>query len=117
MAKQLIASMADKWTPADFRDEFKHRLSAVIEKRLKAKGMVTNVDGRDEADEEAATTNVVDFMSLLQKSLASTKRTPAKSAAKPAARAAGKAVPARKVAKKAAPSAKPGAKTAKRRSA
>ena len=129
MAKQLIASMADKWTPADFRDEFKHRLSAVIEKRLKAKGMVTNVDGRDEADEEAATTNVVDFMSLLQKSLASNKRTPAKSPGKPAAKATGKAAaksaartadkaaPAKKAAKKAAASGKPATKTAKRRSA
>ena len=137
MAKQLIASMADTWTPEDFRDEFKHRLSAVIEKRLKAKGMVTSVEGGADADEEEATTNVVDFMSLLQKSLASNQRTPAKSAGKPpakatpkapaksaaksAARTRVKAAPGKKiaktVAKKAAGSATPAAKTAKRRSA
>jgi DNA end-binding protein Ku len=111
MARQLVQSMADDWKPEDFRDEFKERLSAVIEKRLKSKGLVTNVEGGEEAHEESATTNVVDFMSLLQKSLASNKRTPAAKAA-PARKATGKPVAkaARKPASKAA--AKPASKTA-----
>ena len=91
MARQLIESMADDWKPEAFQDEFKQRLSAVIEKRLKTKGLVTNVEGVDNSHEEEATTNVVDFMSLLQKSLASNKRTPAKAAARAAPKAAKKA--------------------------
>ncbi len=84
MAKQLIDSMAGEWRPEDFRDEFKERLSAVIEERLKSKGLV-NVERKDEAGEEA-TTNVVDFMSLLEKSLASNRRTPAREERKPEAK-------------------------------
>jgi DNA end-binding protein Ku len=108
MARQLVESMADKWKPDDFRDEFRKRLSAVIEKRLKSKGLVSNVEGKDEGSEETATTNVVDFMSLLQKSLASKKRTPAKAAKAPVKKAA---------AKKAAAKRAPAKKTARRRSA
>jgi len=93
MAKQLIGSMADKWQPEKFRDEFEQRLGAVIKKRLKSKGSIANLDKKSEVEEDA-TTNVVDFMSLLQKSLASNKRTPAKttkSVAKKPARAPTKA--------------------------
>ena len=92
MAEKLIESMAGKWKPEDFKDEFRERLSAVIEERLKSKGLVA-VDDKGEGEEVAATTNVVDFMSLLQKSLATNKRTPA--AAHPAPRAASKATPAK----------------------
>jgi DNA end-binding protein Ku len=108
MAKHLIDSMAGKWKPEDFRDEFKKRLSAVIEKRLKSKGLVSNVEGKDDAHEETATTNVVDFMSLLQKSLASNKRTPAK---------ASKKTVAKKATKKAATKTAPAKKRPTRRSA
>ena len=87
MAEQLIESMAGEWKPDEFRDEFRERLSQVIEDRLKSKGLVTNVEGKDGDEDEEATTNVVDFMSLLEKSLASNKRTPARksAAAEPAA--------------------------------
>lgn len=98
MAKQLIKSMAGEWKPEQFRDEFKERLSAVIEERLKSNGLVTNVDNEEGQDAEAAT-NVVDFMSLLQKSLASNKRTPAKAAARSVtAKKAATRAPARKAA-------------------
>jgi len=81
MAKQLIASMSGKWTPDDYEDEFRKRLQAVIRKKMKSKGALAKAeDNEPEADEEA-TTNVVDFMSLLQKSIASNKRTPAKKGA------------------------------------
>ncbi|KAA0070277.1 Ku protein [Rhodanobacter sp. T12-5] len=108
MAEQLIASMSDEWKPEDYRDEFRDRLRKVIEKRMKSKGVVTP-PAEDEADmPENAATNVVDFMALLQQSLASKKRTPAKSsAAKPTRKTAAK--------KKAAPKKKtPAKKTAKR---
>jgi DNA end-binding protein Ku len=107
MAGQLIESMSGKWKPGDFRDEFRDRLRTVIEKRMKSKGLVTPAE--DESDvPENATTNVVDFMSLLQKSLASNKRTPAKKAAAkaPAKKAAKKAPVKKAAAKKKAPAKK-----------
>jgi DNA end-binding protein Ku len=84
MARQLIESMATSWKPSDYKDEFRAKLHKAIEKRMKSKGVVTPPE--EEATEE--TTNVVDFMDLLKKSLASNKRTPASakraSKAKPA---------------------------------
>jgi DNA end-binding protein Ku len=74
MARQLIESMATAWKPTDYKDEFRAKLHKAIEKRMKSKGVVTPPE--EEAAEEA-TTNVVDFMDLLRKSLASNKRTPA----------------------------------------
>jgi len=117
MAEALIKSMAGKWSPGDFKDEFRARLSKVIEKRMKAKGVVKAVDEEQKAPEDAAT-NVVDFMALLRKSVASNKRTPAKKrveeAAAPATRrkpAAKKAkAPAKKATKRAAAKAKPAAR-------
>ena len=83
MAEQLIDSMSGEWKPDDYRDEFRDRLRKVIEKRLKSKGVVTPPTDEEADTPENATTNVVDFMALLQKSLASKKRTPAqKNAAK-----------------------------------
>ncbi len=106
MAEKLIESMSGEWKPSDFRDEFRERLQKVIAKRMKSKGLVTPAvdDESDEASEDTST-NVVDFMALLEKSLASNKRTPAKKqgagAAKPAVKkAAKKASPAKKAAKK-----------------
>ncbi|MFC5581107.1 Ku protein [Rhodanobacter terrae] len=90
MAEQLIDSMSDDWKPENYRDEFRDRLRKVIEKRLKSKGVVTPPQDETNTPENTAT-NVVDFMALLQKSLASRKRTPAKeAAAKPPSRAAPK---------------------------
>ena len=103
MARQLIESMSDAWNPSDFKDEFRERLQAVIEQRLKQKGLVSHVDGDKDGENETATTNVVDFMSLLQQSLASNKRTPAAKTAKVARAASaggGKAAPAKKAAAK-----------------
>jgi DNA end-binding protein Ku len=107
MAEKLIESMADEWKPEQFKDEFRERLSAVIEERLKSKGLVSHVDRDKDGENETATTNVVDFMSLLQQSLASNKRTPAaKSAAKTAGKAARKPAAKKSVAKAAKTSAK-----------
>lgn len=77
MAEKLIESMSADWKPADYKDEFRARLSKVIEKRMKSKGVVKTVEDDDKTPENAAT-NVVDFMELLKKSLATNKRTPAK---------------------------------------
>ena len=112
MAEELISAMSAKFDPSDYKDEFTARLRAVIARRVKEKGATTRIADRGEEPAEDAATNVVDFMSLLQKSLQSNKRTPA---AKKAAKA-----PARKVtrtarATKAAPARKKAAaKTARR---
>ena len=105
MAEALIASMESDWTPGDYRDEFRTRLHKVIERRVKAKGGKVAKPDEDEPLHEDAATNVVDFMSLLQKSIDDRKRTPARKAAKKAAprKAATKAkkkAPAKKVATK-----------------
>ena len=82
MAKTLIESMSSTWDPGQYKDEFRGKLQKVIEKRLKAKGVVTPAVDEEASSPENATTNVVDFMALLQQSLDSKKRTPAKKAAK-----------------------------------
>jgi DNA end-binding protein Ku len=112
MAEQLIESMAGDWDPSQYHDEFRERLQQVLNKRIKAKGGTTRVD-EEPAPREDATTNVVDFMALLQRSLDANKRTPAsKTAARkaPAKKAAGKTgrKTAKKAAKKAAPRRKAG---------
>ena len=76
MAEKLIESMASEWKPGDFKDEFRARLGKVISKRMKSKGVTRTIEEQPELPEDA-TTNVVDFMALLRKSLDTNKRTPA----------------------------------------
>ena len=103
MARQLIESMSDEWNPSEFKDQFSERLHAVIEQRMKQKGLVSHIDRDEDGESDTATTNVVDFMSLLQKSLSSNKRTPAaKSVAKAGAKPAAKKAAAKKSVAKAA---------------
>ncbi|MEQ7417155.1 Ku protein [Xanthomonas campestris pv. campestris] len=100
MAKQLIESMSGKWQPEDYHDEFRGKLEQILRKRIQAKGGTTQVDD-EPAPHEDATTNVVDFMSLLQKSLQANTRTPAKKAAAAADTAPAKKTATKKAAKKA----------------
>jgi len=102
MAEALIESMESDWKPAGYKDEFRERLHKVIEKRVKAKGgKVRRPDEEPQLHEDAAT-NVVDFMSLLQKSIDAKARTPARKASKKApAKAAKAAKPAKKAVKRA----------------
>ena len=76
-SEQLIDSMTSEWDPEQYRDEFRERLQDVIQKRMKAKGVVEREDEEPEVAEDA-TTNVVDFMALLQQSIDRNTRTPAK---------------------------------------
>ena len=76
-SEQLIDSMTSEWEPEQYRDEFRERLQDVIQKRMKAKGVVEREDEEPEVAEDAAT-NVVDFMALLQQSIDRNTRTPAK---------------------------------------
>jgi len=105
MAKKLIESMAGEWDPDQYHDEFRKRLHAVIKKRIKSDGKVPRHEEDNTEMPEDAATNVVDFMALLQKSLASKKRTPAKAAKTTAARKA--AAPRKSAAAKKTNKAKP----------
>jgi len=105
MARQLIGSMSGKWAPEDYHDEFRARLEAVIRKKMKSKGALAKAEESEAEAPEGTATNVVDFMALLQKSIAGNKRTPAKKGAakKTAKKSAGtKKAAKKKVAKKAA---------------
>ena len=112
-SEQLIETMSGEWEPESYQDEFRQRLQDVITKRMKDNGVVRHGDEEPHI-EEHATTNVVDFMELLQQSIAKKQRTPAKKsgskdddepAEKPARKAAKKAskkTATKKTAKKAA---------------
>jgi len=116
MAEQLIESMAGEWDPSQYHDEFRERLQGILTRRIKEKGGTATVE-EEPAPREDAATNVVDFMSLLQKSLEANTRTPAKKAAGKAARKTTTAKPARAAAKKSAKPAKKAAKKAPARAA
>jgi len=78
MAESLVKSMIGEWNPDEYHDDFRERLTKVIEARIKAKGGVRAPSAEEVAMPKDASTNVVDFMSLLQKSIKDNKRTPAK---------------------------------------
>jgi DNA end-binding protein Ku len=78
MAETLVKSMVGEWNPDEYHDDFRERLTKVIEARIKAKGGVRAPSAEEVAMPKNASTNVVDFMSLLQKSIKDNKRTPAK---------------------------------------
>jgi DNA end-binding protein Ku len=69
MAEQLIASMAGKWAPVEFKDDFRERLQKVIEQRVRSKKVVQPETPEDERPPEGAATNVIDFAELLKRSL------------------------------------------------
>ena len=80
-SEQLIETMSSDWEPDQYKDEFRARLQKVIKERMEENGVVHRKAEAPEA-EQGATTNVVDFMSLLQQSIANKSRTPAKKASK-----------------------------------
>ncbi|MFZ5656555.1 MAG: Ku protein [Pseudomonadota bacterium] len=68
MAEMLMESMTEEWKPANYRDEFRERLSEVIKLRIK-QTQTAHIEDEKEDEEAETATNVVDFMSLLKKSL------------------------------------------------
>jgi DNA end-binding protein Ku len=78
MAETLVKSMIGEWQPDEYRDDFRMRLRKVIEERVKAQEGTVRAPAAEETDmPKNAATNVVDFMSLLKKSIDTNKRTPA----------------------------------------
>jgi len=89
MAQTLLESMSSDWKPEDYKDDFRAKLRKLLDTRAaKHKGVVHPAD-KDELAAEEKSTNVVDFMDLLKKSLAATRTKPARSrsAARPRRRA------------------------------
>ena len=95
MATQLVESMSTAWDPEHYHDEFRTRLSEIIRKRIKQKGKTSKVLDEPVEAAEGAATNVVDFVSLLQKSLGEK----GGKTAKPASKDAATKSPAKKAAK------------------
>jgi len=96
MAESLVKSMIGEWKPHQYHDDFRERLSKVIEARIKAKGGVRAPAAEEAAMPKNASTNVVDFMSLLQKSIKDHKRTPAEKSGSAAKKAGGHRTSARR---------------------
>ncbi|RYF53720.1 MAG: Ku protein [Comamonadaceae bacterium] len=109
MAEQLVADMTGQWKPEDFKDEFKHAVMKLVDKKVKAGKTETVIQPEEEAPNQGA--EVIDLTELLQRSLkggagkssgsrpAATKKASkpsAKKSPKPVAKTAAKKTPAAK---------------------
>lgn len=73
MAGQLIESMTAAWKPEDYRDDFRDKLQQIVDRHI-AKDSGGKVPELERAPPPPVSTNVVDFMALLKKSLAAKAR-------------------------------------------
>jgi DNA end-binding protein Ku len=73
MAKSLVQTMAGKWEPGEFKDEYREKLTRLIEEKVAHGGEA--LPGAKAKPKTA--TNVVDLVAVLQKSLAESRRKPA----------------------------------------
>lgn len=70
MATQLIESMTKQWKPDDYQDQFRAQLRKIIDEQIaRQTGKKVRAHKKEEAAPAEATTNVVDFMELLKRSL------------------------------------------------
>jgi DNA end-binding protein Ku len=68
MAGQLIRDMTTKWKPKDYADKFTDAIHALVARKVKA-GKTKSIEPFEEAPEGGSTSNVVDLMALLKRSL------------------------------------------------
>jgi DNA end-binding protein Ku len=81
MAKQLIASMTDKWRPDDYTDEYRVALEKMIDDKIEH-----GEETKPAPAKRARPTNVIDLVSVLQQSIEKTSgKTAAPKASKKAA--------------------------------
>jgi DNA end-binding protein Ku len=90
MAEKLVDDMTGHWEPDAFKDEFRLRVMALVDKKVKAGKTETVIEPAEEAPAE--TSNVVDLTELLARSLKGRKTT-AGHAAHKSAKTAEKATP------------------------
>ena len=93
VATALIEKKTDKFDPKIFKDHYHAALRELIARKLKSQGRKIEVEDEKPRKE---TSNVIDLMAALKKSLESGARTPAAKA--PAKKAAAKKAPAKKAA-------------------
>jgi DNA end-binding protein Ku len=82
MAKQLISSMTTEWRPEEYTDEYHNALEKLIEEKIEHGDKTA-----PKAVKKPKATNVIDLVSVLQKSLQQTKgaaKSPAKKTTKKA---------------------------------
>src|SRR6266700_4579509 len=68
MAKALIDSMSSKWNPKKYRDDYREALMEVIEEKVEAGGK----EIEEKPKPKKQPNNVIDLVSVLQKSLEKT---------------------------------------------
>jgi DNA end-binding protein Ku len=66
MARQLVESMKGEWSPKEYRDEFRAKLSKAIEARMRQKGARVEKPAEERTP---ASDKVVDLMAVLRRSL------------------------------------------------
>jgi len=82
LAERLVKAMVKQWKPEKYKDEYRNDLLKMIEDRVK-KGQTHGVEApEDEAKPAAHRAQVVDIMSLLQRSVEHVEKAPAASARK-----------------------------------
>ena len=64
MAEQLVATLADRFEPEKYTDEYRANLMKIIRAKMKGKKIVL-----EEPDKAPADAQVIDLMSRLQESL------------------------------------------------
>ncbi len=69
MGQALVESMSTDWKPEDYKDDFRQKLRKVIDTQVAKKRGKKVKEAPEPVDAEPETTNVVDFMSLLKKSI------------------------------------------------
>jgi DNA end-binding protein Ku len=72
MAKSLVETMSGKWEPDEFKDEYREKLTKLIEEKVAHGGEAPS----GAKVKPKAATNVVDLVAVLQKSLAESKKKP-----------------------------------------
>ena len=78
MAEQLVKNMSGTWEPEDFKDEFKHEVMKLVDKKVKAGDTETVIQPEEEAPSEGA--EVIDLTELLARSLKGGRASKAKGA-------------------------------------
>ena len=87
MAEQLVNEMTGDWNPEDFKDEFKHSVMALVDKKVKAGKTESVIEPEEEAPSAGA--DIIDLTALLERSLKGGAAA-AGSGSKPPAKKAGK---------------------------
>lgn len=90
MAQQLVDDMTETWDPTKFRDSFREKILALVERKVK-EGKLETVEPAETAElaEQGASAKILDLTELLRRSLrqgtkATPHKTPAKSPRQPA---------------------------------